>query len=66
MRSLYCCFNARVQDTTVYCAKGHLLPVHIRQVQRGKRLEFTICQQCQDYEEMGPPIQASERGWSKI
>jgi len=68
-RSLYMCFEAKVMGESVICIKGHLLghrsdgKIHIRQLARGDRLEFTVCQDCLDYEEVGPRLASEDRGW---
>lgn len=66
-RSLYQCFNARVLGEDIYCSKGHEFyrngGINIRRLIRGERLELTVCQDCGDYLEMGPPIPKEERGW---
>ena len=69
-RSLYQCFHARCQGKRIICAKEHPLStvfkdnaLDILRLQRGDALVFTICQSCQDYDEMGPPIEKEDRGW---
>lgn len=68
-RSLYQCLNAKVLGDNIYCAKGKAISkaknpkLHIRQLMRGFPLEMSICQDCLDYDEMGPPIPKEERGW---
>jgi len=66
-RSLYQCLNARVRIDEIYCAKGHSLgnipTINIRQLERGDRLEYKVCQDCPDYDHMGDKIPDSERGW---
>lgn len=71
-RSLYQCYHAKVLEKKIYCKKGHPLynvakdgSVNVRQQERGRPLEFAICQTCPDYDKMGEPIPASERGWIK-
>jgi len=68
MISLYECFEARIKDKYVYCAKGHRLGkwhIHIRQVARGDKLVCKACQNCSDvdYEPMQYP---NERGWLEL
>jgi hypothetical protein len=68
-RSLYQCFNARVKVDKIYCAKGWPLSIRkdgtvdlIRLI-RGEPLEFAICQGCVDFDSMGDPVAAKDRGW---
>ena len=72
-RSLYQCYHAKVRGRKIFCAKGHRLnkiskdgSILAAALARGAPLEFEICQHCTDYEEMGPPIPRSERGWAKL
>ena len=72
-RSLYQCFNAKVQGETISCSRGHFLTkasvtgsISTKRLQRGEPLELTVCQACEAYDEMGPPIPAGERGWLNI
>ena len=68
-RSLLQCFSARVDNGCIRCAKGHRLgtgfkrTVPINSLIRGMPLIQGICQNCTDYEEMGPPVPREERGW---
>jgi hypothetical protein len=68
-RALYQCSHARVLGNTIRCDIGYPLNpkepgiIHTLRLKRGTPLEFGICQQCNDYDEMGPPIPKSERGW---
>ena len=71
-RSLYQCFNTKVLGDRIRCAKGHALSktrgdgtIGVVQLARGEPLELTVCQMCPDYDEMGPPIPAHQRGWEK-
>lgn len=71
-RSLYQCSYAKVLNDGIYCAKGKILHptstnghIHIRHLIKGKPLELRICQDCLDYDCMGPPVPAGERGWYK-
>lgn len=68
--SLYQCLNAKVKGDKIYCAKGHSFnkkatdgTIHTRRLQRGTPLELAVCQSCEDYNNMGPPVPAKERGW---
>jgi hypothetical protein len=68
-RSLYQCFHAKVKGTGIRCAKGHSLSIptgtiSIQELMAGKPLVFEVCQKCADYDEMGPAVPPSERGWS--
>ena len=67
-RSLYMCFHAKVKDDKLCCSKGHEfnLRASILALARGAPLELSCCQNCEDYDEMGPPVPAGERGWAKI
>jgi len=65
MISLYECFEARIKDKYVYCAKGHRLGngnIHIRQVKRGAPLECSACKNCPDID-YSPMEFPNERGW---
>jgi len=67
-RSLYQCFNAKVGGMRIYCSKGRQLGIKTVDMdaytafRKGLPLEITTCQQCPDYDEMGPPIPREERG----
>ena len=67
-RSLYQCYNARVRGEQIYCSKGHKFPsvASYQSLIRGAPLELSCCQNCEDYDEMGPPVPAGERGWAVI
>jgi hypothetical protein len=69
-RTLYQCSHARVRGERIYCEKGHLLSpksengtLNIRRLARGDLLALGVCQQCPDFDRMGPPLAAAERGW---
>lgn len=68
-RTLYQCFNARVKDDCIYCAKGHKLgrkgegTLNIQRLIRGASLACSVCQDCPDFDSMGDPIPREERGW---
>jgi len=71
-RSLYQCFCAQVRGDRIKCSEGHALDarkkdggVNIEMLARGAPLEFTVCQSCGDYNEMGPPVDREDRGWQK-
>ena len=68
MRSLYQCYNAKVNTDRIYCPYGKLGTandgtLHIFELRRGAPLEITFCQTCENYDEMGESVQKSERGW---
>jgi len=68
-RSLYMCANAKVFDYRIRCAKGYILDpylnlgISIDRLARGMPLEFDICQDCKEYDELGPLVPKDERGW---
>ena len=71
-RTLYECAHARVKGESIYCSKGY--PLYLRtgnghldisRLARKQRLAFKACQSCPDYDYMGPPVPAEERGWLK-
>jgi hypothetical protein len=70
-RTLYECFNAKVDTKSIYCSKGYPLtpeqvnlhPVHL---EKGEPLAPKICQQCINFDRMGPPVPEEERGWLKV
>ena len=69
-RTLYECSHARVKETGIYCDRGYSLcqrpnnrHVDINRLARGKRLAFETCQDCLDFDCMGPPVPPEERGW---
>ena len=66
-RSLYQCSHAVVKYGTVCCSVGYnLKAVNIRQLIRGDPLESDVCQDCSDYDCMGPPVPKDERGWLQM
>lgn len=71
-RSLYQCLNAKVLGDKIYCSKGHKLGgvkggrLDVLRLIRGEPLELSICQDCPDYDEMGPPVPKEERGWANL
>lgn len=70
-RSLYECFHAKVKGNQIYCSKGHALQVsgaelHVRRLERGAPLICGICQQCPDFDQLGPPLPREERGWANL
>jgi len=67
-RSLYQCFNVKVKGKELRCSKGHKFPLSASTVSlaKGKPLVLACCQNCEDYDEMGPPVPADERGWLNL
>ncbi len=65
MRSLYECSKALVIDRTIVCGAGHELHARIgmKQLTQGDPLEVRVCQNCQDFDSMGPPVPKRDRGW---
>ena len=68
IRSLYQCFNARVKGAFIRCTRGHSLStvtgtISIEALATGKPLILKVCQDCAGYDEMGPAVPPSERGW---
>jgi len=65
-RSLYQCSCAKVRGRKIVCSAGHELSLHasLLALARGAPLELSCCQNCEDYDEMGPPVPAAERGWA--
>jgi len=71
-RTLYECAHARVKGECIYCAKGYPFyfrsgngHIDIERLASGKRLAFRVCQNCPDFDCMGPPVPPEERGWLK-
>ena len=69
-RTLYECAHARVKGDFIYCFKSHRLRLppgngrlDISRLVRGQRLAFGLCQECSDFDCMGPPVPPEERGW---
>lgn len=74
-RSLYQCSHAIVegskgkrQDCMIICSAGRKFPdgTNYYHLAKGKRLEFTVCQECPDFDLMGPPVPDGERGWANM
>lgn len=71
-RSLYQCLEAKVKEDRILCAKGHPLSrmsvgtIPVVRLVRGAPLELTVCQDCRDYKDMGPPVPPEERGWANV
>jgi len=71
-RTLYECSHARVKGECIYCLKGYSLylrsgngHVDIGRLAKGQRLAFKVCQNCPDFDCIGPPVPPEERGWLK-
>ena len=71
-QTLYECLHARVSGKRIYCDKGHPLSLKsddgsldIRRLARGEPLALGICQDCSDFDCMGPPLPEEDRGWAK-
>ena len=67
-RQLYQCSCARVRNREVVCSKGHRLlgnnnRINITAIKRGAPLVFKACQNCTDFDYMGEPVKAEDRGW---
>jgi hypothetical protein len=69
-RTLYDCSHARVLGKRIHCNKGHLLSLKsddggldTRRLASGEPLALHICQQCSDFDSIGPPVPKTERGW---
>ncbi len=69
-RTLYECSHACVKGDRICCRKGHRLltksadgSIGIGRLVRGKKLAFQVCQNCPDFDCMGPPLSPEERGW---
>ncbi|MDO8687253.1 MAG: hypothetical protein Q7K41_01555 [Dehalococcoidales bacterium] len=67
-RTLYQCFNAKVDMKRIRCGKGYpLSPERVYldhvQLENGEPLAPKICQQCDHFDSMGPPVPLEERGW---
>jgi len=71
-RSLYTCFNPKVEGNIIVCAAGHKLTsgyarnFSILPLQRGAPLELTVCATCPDYSCMGDPVLPADRGWFTV
>jgi len=72
-RSLYQCSEPKVMGGRIKCAKGHILSsssldgsVNIEKLVRGTPLVYKVCQECAEYDEMGPPVLKEDRGWAKL
>lgn len=71
-RDLYRCFHAKVKGNRIYCSKGHPFSLKssdggldVKRLARGDPLALAVCQECPDFDGMGPLIPPEERGWLK-
>ena len=70
-RNLYQCAHAKVFKDRIKCEHGHFLggakdgSLSIFPLIRGNPLECLSCQECFDYEEIGPPVKEEDRGWKE-
>jgi len=71
-RTLYECSHAQVYGERIRCRKGHMLltrtedgGIATSRLARGEPLAYGICQDCPDFDCMGPPVPAEEKGWLK-
>ena len=71
-RTLYECLHARVLGQRIYCERGYPLStksgigsLEVKRLARGEPLKMDICQSCPDFDRLGPPVPAGQRGWSK-
>ena len=71
--SLYECSHARVWGSRILCYRGRSLGpgrpdygIDAIRLRQGNRLALAACQGCPDFDEIGPPIPAAERGWRDI
>lgn len=72
-RTLYECSHARVCGKSICCNKGYPLSsqpgdggLDINQLEEGRQLAPKICQHCNDFDRMGPPVPEEERGWLNV
>ena len=71
-RTLYECSHARVKSSRIYCEKGYVFSLKsdnggldVKRLARGGPMALAVCQDCSDFDSMGPPIPEEERGWVK-
>jgi hypothetical protein len=69
-RTLYECSHARVGGSRIYCERGYVLSaksnnggLEVKRLARGDPLALDVCQDCLDFDSIGPPIPEEERGW---
>lgn len=72
-RSLYQCSHAKVKGDRICCKAGHVLSkmtgdrcLDILRLMRGDPLVLGVCQNCPDYDRLGPPIPKEEQGWQSL
>jgi len=67
-RTLYECFHAKVKGQNIYCEKGRSFDTSglMKRLIRGDTLAIGACQDCLDFESMGPPLVSQDRGWMHI
>jgi hypothetical protein len=72
-RTLYECAHARVRNERICCDKEYPLSqtsvdgsLDIQHLAEGKPLAPKICQQCLNFDRIGPPVTEDERGWLKV
>jgi hypothetical protein len=63
--SLYECGNARVakDGKSMFCRKSNFVPLPISLLAEGHDLELTTCDKCTDFDKIGEPVKAKDRGW---
>ena len=71
-KTLYECSHARVSGRRIYCERGYPLStksgvgsLDVKRLACGEPLELDICQPCPDFDRLGPPLPAGERGWKR-
>ena len=71
-RSLYECSHAQVKGDRIRCRRDHPLLVRtedggidVSRLAKGQPLIYGVCQDCPDFDSMGPPLPPEERGWLK-
>ena len=71
-RSLYECSHARVKGDRILCRRSYPLLVRTedggidaRRLAKGQPLTYSVCQNCPDFDCIGPPLPPEERGWLK-
>jgi hypothetical protein len=69
MKSLYQCGQAIVTGNSIKCKANHNLSkrrdgcIDAFRLKRGDVLELSVCQNCPDFDFMGNPVKAEDRGW---
>ena len=71
-RTLYECSHARVCNSRIYCDRGHNLSemsfdgsINVNRLVSGMPLALSVCQDCVDFDRMGPPVPGDDKGWLK-